>query len=280
MIQIEQIGEITKFRLARTISHRGLYFTSAYWIDGLMIDTGCAYTVHELIESLGNLPVRCIVNTHCHEDHIAGNAALQAKFGIEVLAHPEALPILADPRKKRLRPYQLVMWGYPAPSHGKAIGDVVETERHRFEVIHTPGHSIDHICLYEAREGWLFTGDAYVGGRDRALRLDYNVWQIVESLKRLASLDVKILFPGSGTTRDAPHEELLRKIEYLEETGDRVLNLHGQGWSRRRIRRRLFGREMAIAYYTLGHFSGRNLVRSYIEDRAVDSSHTNVRSKE
>ncbi len=45
MIQVEQIGEITKFRLARTISGRGLYFTSAYWIDGLMIDTGCAFTV-------------------------------------------------------------------------------------------------------------------------------------------------------------------------------------------------------------------------------------------
>jgi glyoxylase-like metal-dependent hydrolase (beta-lactamase superfamily II) len=269
MIQIEQIGEIRKFRLARTVSGRGLYFTTAYWVDGLMIDTGCAYTVHELIESLEDLPVRCIVNTHSHEDHIAGNAALQAKCGAGVLAHPEALPILAQPRKKRLRPYQWVMWGYPEPSHGRAIGNFVETECHKFEVIHTPGHSLDHICLYEPSQGWLFTGDAYVGGRDRALRLDYNVWQIIDSLKRLASLDVKVLFPGSGTTREDPHEELLSKIEYLEEMGDRVLNLHRQGWSRRRIRRRLFGREMSIAYYTLGHFSGRNLVRSYIEDGPV-----------
>jgi hypothetical protein len=123
--------------------------------------------------------------------------------------------------------------------------------------------------LYEPKQGWLFTGDVYVGGRDRALRLDYNVWQIINSLKDLASLDVKILFPGSGTTRVSPHEELLGKIKYLEETGHRVLALHRQGWSRRRIRRRLFGGEMSIAYYTLGHFSGRNLVRSYIEDRPV-----------
>jgi len=269
MIQIEQIGEVRKFRLARTIAGRGLYFTAAYWVDGLMVDTGCAYTVRELLESVDNFPVRCIVNTHSHEDHIAGNAALQAKFGAEVLTHPEALPILAQPRKRRLRPYQLVMWGYPEPSDAKAIGNFVETERHRFEVINTPGHSSDHICLYEPKQGWLFTGDVYVGGRDRALRLDYNVWQIIDSLKRLASLDVKILFPGSGTTRVSPHEELLGKINYLEETGHRVLALHRQGWSRRRIRRRLFGGEMSIAYYTLGHFSGRNLVRSYIEDRPV-----------
>ncbi|MGO9572616.1 MAG: MBL fold metallo-hydrolase [Desulfomonilaceae bacterium] len=253
--------------MARTIAGRGLYFTSAYRVDDLMVDTGCAYTVGELLESLESLPVRCVVNTHSHEDHIAGNAALQAKFGADVLAHPEALPILAQPSKRRLRPYQLVMWGYSEPSDAKAIGDFVETERHRFEVIHTPGHSPDHICLYEPEQGWLFTGDLYVGGRDRALRLDYNIWQIIDSLKRLASLDVKVLFPGSGTTRVSPHEELLRKIEYLEETGERVLDLHRKGWSRRRIRRRLFGREMPIAYITLGHFSGRNLVRSYIEDR-------------
>jgi len=248
---------------------RGLYFTAAYWVDGLMVDTGCAYTVRELVESLDSLSIRCIVNTHSHEDHIAGNAALQAKFGAEVLAHREALPILAQPRKRRLRPYQLVMWGYPEPSNAEAIGNFVETEHHRFEVINTPGHSSDHICLYEPKQGWLFTGDVYVGGRDRALRLDYNVWQIIESLKYLASLDVKILFPGSGTTRESPREELLGKINYLEETGHRVLALHRQGWSRRRIRHRLFGGEMSIAYYTLGHFSGRNLVRSYIEDRPV-----------
>ena len=84
MIQIEQIGEVRKFRLARTMAGRGLYFTAAYWVDGLMVDTGCAYTVRELLESVDNFPVRCIVNTHSHEDHIAGNAALQAKFGADV----------------------------------------------------------------------------------------------------------------------------------------------------------------------------------------------------
>ena len=266
MIQIEQIGEIRKFRLARAIAGRGLYFTAAYWVDGLMVDTGCAHTVRELLQALDDLQVLWIVNTHSHEDHIAGNGRLQAKFRSEIFAHPQALPILEQPRRNRLRPYQLLMWGYPEPSHGKEIGEFLETERHRFEVIHTPGHSPDHICLYEPKQGWLFTGDVYVGGRDRALRLDYNVWQIIDSLKRLASLEVEILFPGSGTPRVSPHEELSRKIRYLEGTGERVLELHRQGWSRRRIRRRLFGREMPIAYITLGHFSGANLVRSYIED--------------
>lgn len=265
MIEVERIGEVVKFRMARTLFGKGRYFTAAYWVDGLVIDTGCMYTVDEFVAALNDLPVDRIVNTHSHEDHVAANAALQAKYGAEVLAHAAALPILADPLKNRLHPYQRVLWGQPEPSLGAAVGEALETRRHRFEIVWAPGHSQDHVCLYEPSTGWLFSGDTYVGGKDRALRADYNIWQIIESLKTLAALDTSMLFPGSGTTRPNPKEDLLKKIAYLEETGYRVLDLHQKGWNRRRIRRKLFGPEMVISYYTLGHFSGKNLVRSYIE---------------
>jgi len=52
MIQIEQIDEVLKFRLARSLFGRGLYFTTAYWVDGIMLDTGCACTVRELVDAL------------------------------------------------------------------------------------------------------------------------------------------------------------------------------------------------------------------------------------
>jgi glyoxylase-like metal-dependent hydrolase (beta-lactamase superfamily II) len=266
MIRFDSFGNIKKFVMARTLAGRGLYFTAAYWVDGLMVDTGCAYTVDELLKALNGTPVNCIVNTHSHEDHVAANAALQAKYGAEILSHPAAVPVLAAPEKQRLRPYQLVMWGRPTPSTSAPIGDIVESDHHRFEVIYTPGHSSDHISLYEPEQGWLFTGDLYIGGRDRALRADYNIWQIIESLKKLTLLDVEAIFPGSGTIREKPEQEIRDKITYLEDMGAQVLELYRKGWGRRKIRLKLFGPEMAIAYYTLGHFSGRNLVRSYIED--------------
>ncbi|MCA1959241.1 MAG: MBL fold metallo-hydrolase [Desulfomonile sp.] len=276
MIHIETRQAVIKFQLARSLFGRAFYYTSAYLVDGLLVDTGCAYTVSELLGALDGHAVHTIVNTHAHEDHIAGNAAVQERFGAAVLAHPKALPVLADPASRRLRLYQRVMWGYPAPSTGAVLGNVVETPRYRFRVIHTPGHSIDHICLFEPHEGWLFTGDAYVGGTDRALRADYNIWNILESLRKLADLDSSCLFPGSGTIRENPREELLAKIRYLEESGGRVLDLHARGWSRRRIREEVFGSEGAIAWFTMGHFSGLNLVRSYIEDRPIfrELSHT------
>lgn len=273
MIQTYQAGEVRVFRMARTLLGRGLYYTAAYWVDGLLVDTGCAYTENELVSALQGLPTRLIVNTHSHEDHVGGNSAIQSHFGTRVFIHPLGLPLLATPpRGRELRPYQRVMWGYPAPSEGEPIGDRIETERYSFQVIHTPGHSPDHICLFEAQQGWLFSGDAYVGGRDRALRADYDIWQIVASLRKMAALDPGHLFTGSGRVREDGRRELGEKIRYLEETGETVLSLRRRGWGYRRIRRQIFGRELPISYATLGHFSGRHLVRSFIEDRVKKSS--------
>ena len=268
MIQVEQIDAVRKFQMARSFFGRGFYFTTAYWVDGMMVDTGCAYTVQELATSLKGYQTDFIVNTHSHEDHIAGNAALQNIYGADIVAHPLALPVLADPRGRHsLGLYQKFLWGYPDPSNGKAIGEFVQTKNHRFKVIHTPGHSPDHICLYESKEGWLFSGDLFVGGQDRALRADYNIWLTIASLEKVAALDISILFPGSGNIRKNPHNEIINKIEYLKKLGERVLSHYRQGLSYSQIRRMLLGPEIAIAYFTLGHFSGANLIRSFIKDQ-------------
>jgi glyoxylase-like metal-dependent hydrolase (beta-lactamase superfamily II) len=268
MIQTYQSGEVRVFRMARSLFGRAVYFTAAYWVDGLLVDTGCFYTERELLSCLEGLPLEWVVNTHSHEDHVGGNGAVQRRFGTRVLVHPSAISLLAAPGTSRvLRPYQKVMWGYPAPSEALPIGERVETSHHVFQVIHTPGHSPDHISLFEPTQGWLFCGDAYVGGRDRALRADYNIWQIIASLKKMAARDVEWLFPGSGKVRDKAAMEIAEKIRYLEETGEEVLALHRKCWGYGRIRRRLFGRESTIAYITLGHFSGRHLVRSFVEDK-------------
>jgi len=268
MIRVEQIGPVKKFHLARTLLGQGLYFTACYWVDGVMVDTGCAHTVPELLNATDGLSVDLIINTHSHEDHIAANAAFQRHHETTVLAHPLALPVLAEPRKRQpLRPYQRVMWGYPEPSRGSPIDQTVEVNNLHFQVIHTPGHSRDHVCLYETNHGWLFTGDAFIGGKDRALRADYDIWKIMASLRKIADLDSSLAFTGSGSVKKAPHSEIMRKIEYLQETAGQAWELHTRGLTYSQIRKALFGKKMALDYITLGHFSGKNLIRSFIEDR-------------
>jgi glyoxylase-like metal-dependent hydrolase (beta-lactamase superfamily II) len=267
MIQVTTVvgpDQVVRLRMARSLLGRPGYFTAAYWVDGLLIDTGCAHTARQLMGVVKGWKISRVVNTHSHEDHIGANAQVQATFGCPIMAHPEALRILADPKLQPLHPYRRLFWGWPKPSQGQPVGDRIETERLNLEVIHTPGHSPDHVCLFEPKQGWLFSGDLYIGGQDRALREGYDIHTIIASLKKLAELPVQTIFSGSGSVRNEGVKPLQDKIAYLEEMGERILALHGQGWSPRRIRRKLFGAEMPIAYITLGHFSGIRLVRSYL----------------
>jgi hypothetical protein len=49
MISSTQFSEVIRFDLARTIAGRGRYWTTAYLVDGLLIDTGCAHAADELV---------------------------------------------------------------------------------------------------------------------------------------------------------------------------------------------------------------------------------------
>jgi glyoxylase-like metal-dependent hydrolase (beta-lactamase superfamily II) len=267
MIRVEVVThspQVVKLRLARALLGKPFYFTAAYWVDGLLIDTGCAHTASQFTAALKGWHVDQVVNTHSHEDHIGANADVQEIFRCSILAHPDALPILQDPRLQPLQPYRRLFWGRPRPSQGAPLGAWVETEHYRFQVIHTPGHSPDHVCLFEPERGWLFSGDAYIGGRDRALRQGYDIHGIIDSLNKLATLPVDLIFSGSGSVRTNGTEQLKDKVSYLEELGERIRQLADQGLPARRIRRRVFGRELPITYITLGHFSGLRLVQSYL----------------
>ena len=268
MLRVTTYGDVTRFDLARTLGGQGRYWTTAYLVDGLLLDTGCAHSAAQLVQALSDTPLIGIVNTHSHEDHIGANGCLQQqRDGLTIRAHPLALPVLADPRSRQpLQLYRRILWGWPQSSQGCPVADgqVVDDNRFRFQIVYTPGHSPDHICLYEPDRGWLFSGDLYVGGRDRALRAGYDVWGIIASLKRIAALPITMLFPGSARVRQAPAAELAAKIAYLEDLGERVLALSRRGQSVDDIVRALCGGPMLIEAVKLGHFSRRWLVQSYL----------------
>ncbi len=266
MIQIEDIHGVRAFRMARDILGRGLYRTAAYWVDGLLIDTGARSVSREFREATGSLPIVGVVNTHWHEDHCGNNGLLQRVRGVKIQAHPLALRYLAQPRLMGLQLYRRFVWGYPLPSQAEAVGPAVATRSHRFQVISTPGHSSDHVSLYEPERGWLFSGDAYAGGLSPVFCRDFNVYQIIASLKTLAGLRARFLFTGSGHVVQGPQRALEAKIAYLEETQEKVLRSYKEGQGFQEIRRRVLGSEHWIRFVTLGHFSVANLVWAFLED--------------
>jgi glyoxylase-like metal-dependent hydrolase (beta-lactamase superfamily II) len=271
MLKTTRYGEVTRFDLARTLAGKVRYWTTAYLVGKTLIDTGCAFSARELVSALREVPLKRVINTHTHEDHIGANGLLQAERpGLEFLAHSLALPVLADPRGLQpLHPYRRVFWGWPHPCQARPLedGDEIRDGEFCFQVVHTPGHSRDHISLFEPGRAWLFSGDLFVGGRDRALRAGADIHQIMASLKLGAALlpGDSTLFPGSARVRTNPRADLAEKIAYYEELYPQVIALHQRGESIGRIARRLFGPPLWIEWVTLGHFSRRCLVKSYLK---------------
>jgi glyoxylase-like metal-dependent hydrolase (beta-lactamase superfamily II) len=263
MLAATEYGQVTQIKLCRYPDFNPGGTVSAYLVDGLLIDSGPAHTAEELTEFLKDKGVKIVVNTHYHEDHIAANALLKERYGVELLAHPLAVSKINQPAK--LYPYQEEVWGYPVPSQVKEIGNNITTQHFRFEVIYTPGHDRDHICLFERKHGWIFTGDLFVGTRPNVVRPMDDVRQIIADLKRVKDLKPHILFPAPGNVRTEPAPVLERTIRYLEDLGQKVMELHDKGLSPAEIMKQIFGNEAPIAELTQQQFSSLNMVKSLLK---------------
>ena len=113
----------------------------------------------------GGYVVKYIINTHCHSDHTAGNAAMLASTGAQLLIHELDVEGL-NSRLNRFFSRVLGGKGSPRPDILLKDGDVIEIGETALRVIHTPGHTMGSICLYS--DGNLFTGDTlFVGAVGR-----------------------------------------------------------------------------------------------------------------
>ena len=75
------------------------------------------------------------------------------------------------------------------------------------------------------------------------------------------------MYPGSARVREDPLTALKAKITYLTELGENVLQLHERGWGEQAIANRLLGKPMPVEFLTLGHFSRKNLVSSFLRGK-------------
>ena len=188
-------------------------------MDGLLIDTGCAHCSREFQRATGDLPLSQVVNTHCHEDHIGNNGRCQAR-GATIQAHALALPYLADPDGSSCAPTATSSGARLLPPRRRPLGKRSLRSTTSSRSSHARTQPRPHRTL-RAPDGLAVHGDAYVGGRDQALRAGFNIHQIIASLKKLAELPAARLFPASGSVVPNPAAALASKIAYLEETGQR-----------------------------------------------------------
>src|SRR5574337_1092048 len=142
--------------MARAIFGKAAYWTGIYFVDGLLVDSGPPNLAREVLRLCRELGVRQCVTSHHHEDHSGNHGLLHEQLRITPLAHAKGVARIADP-ENRPQLYRRVTWGVPAPARAEAVGEWLETPRFRLRVIPTPGHSEDHIALYEPDRRWLYS---------------------------------------------------------------------------------------------------------------------------
>ncbi len=163
-----------------------------------------SYLVGNVLVDCGILPMQAapyrdrigeIVLTHCHYDHTARVAEIQAMTGGRVAVHLLDAPGLSNDllssamlfgeRAAPLAPDRLL-------GEGDRVGE--------FMVIHTPGHTPGSLCLYSEKEEVLISGDTVFthGSFGRFDLPGGSLPALKDSLKRLAGYPVRGIYPGHG----------------------------------------------------------------------------------
>lgn len=172
--------------------------------DAAIFDPGC-YENHEKKELTDfidreNLNVTHLINTHCHIDHVLGNAFVKEKYGVDLWIHRNEIPVL-----KSVSAY--------APNYGFAGYQDAEPDKFidqnqklkigntELEIRFVPGHSPGHLVFYHEQSGICIAGDTlFQGSIGRTDLPGGNHQTLLRSIKsELFTLpdDTKV-YPGHG----------------------------------------------------------------------------------
>ena len=183
-----------------------------YLIDGVrpvLIDAGVGTPSHlDAIDAAAGPRDLHLVVTHAHSDHIAGAPAIRERRPATRLSK---MPWPIRDRDLAWAPL--------------ADGDAIETGEGRLQVVHTPGHAPDHICLWHAESRTLFVGDMLQQGTTVVIPASHggSITEYLASLERLLRLNPARALPAHGPVIDDPHALIHYYVKHRAEREQQVL---------------------------------------------------------
>lgn len=251
-------------RRLRMRSWRGAlvgYDVSAYLLGDVLVDTGFPRGGLELVRAVETLRPRGAIVTHWHEDH-AGNAPALAVRGMPLVMHAGCEALLRE--RPAIRLYRREVWGHTGPLRSRLEGFDVAP----FELVETPGHSADHLVVWDAERRILASADLFLGVKVRvAHEEEESPRALVASLRCAAALEPRLLLDAHrGPVWDAA-AQLRAKANWNEEQIGEIERLHAQGVDDGEIVRRLFGGESLVGWVSGFEYSRRGFVRAVIGGR-------------
>ena len=192
-------------------------------------------------------PIRYVINTEHHVDHIFGNFYFkgagpvvhhQGVYDRFMVVYPELDPFAYaaeaiptdDPDGAALFPRREEY--YADPNSGPVVftGDLtLRVGQHTFELLHTPGHTPGQIAVHVPEERVVFTGDTVFSACQTWL-MTSDVGQWIAALDRIGGLDFTTLVPGHGpvTGRQSLDSQRAALLEWTTAVAVAVAD----GWSR------------------------------------------------
>jgi len=186
--------------------------TNSYLVGGaatgwIVIDPGPEEAAHiERLWQAARGDIRRIVCTHSHADHAPAARPLQALCAQR--SGRAGPPVLGLPSAPTARPHS-----HFVPDRALADGEVLALQaadgsaRHALQVIHTPGHAANHLCLLLPQDGLLFSGDHILNGSTTVINPpDGNMTAYLEALDALDAACVthalRYILPAHGHVLD------------------------------------------------------------------------------
>ena len=192
----------------------------------LLFDTGLGVgRISNVVAGLTKLPVT-VLNSHTHFDHTGGNAEFSNIFdedtsftranekgqsniySRDALAPDRicgTLPIGIQASSYSIRPFRV--------THRVKDGEIIALGGRDLEVIFTPGHTPDSLCLLDRVNGLLFTGDTFYSGPIYLFTPETNFAAYAKSVARLARLapQTTLLLPAHNVPVAGP--EFLKHLQ-------------------------------------------------------------------
>lgn len=215
---------------------KNLFFVQRGWLNAnhfvfngrkkILIDTGYLSHFEETrrrIESVGVslASVDLIISTHSHCDHIGGNKRIQEISECQIAIHKVDKQSVEsrDDWATWYRFYDQEAEFFPVDI-ALEEGERIFLDALELNVIYTPGHARGGIALYAPKERFLISSDALWDGDTGVLNTIVEGLEApslaMESLEKIASLDVHTVYPGHGGIIRNPKramEKCRRRIE-------------------------------------------------------------------
>jgi glyoxylase-like metal-dependent hydrolase (beta-lactamase superfamily II) len=185
-----------------------------YYLPGrhpAMIDAGVGVDTHlEAIAAAAPAGPGHVLVTHAHGDHISGVVSISARW-------PETMFFKM--------PWPDRDGKFAVPWQPLRHGDVVRAGDGELQVVHTPGHSPDHLAFWDPTTRTLFSGDLVVSGTTVVIpaTLQGSLSAYLQSLERILVLAPERLLPAHGSPIDNPAAIVHEYLEHRREREQQVI---------------------------------------------------------